>query len=444
MKRNTFLLVLLIFFSLHVFSQLPKGDRILAWQVDMTENNNYDSAYSYATCIESVHLAFSWSGMEPDSGIFDAAFINNTLEVANIYYPAVGSKVELNIPNMNTVTKDVPADLLNVDFDDPIMIDRFKVILDTIFTRMPDVELSVLNIGNESDIFMGVDVVQYNAYKTFLDSVIPYAKQLYFNNHSEDLKVGTTLTHSGLTNPATANLCKTLNNNLDVVSVTYYPLNNDFTMKPPTVVDADFLDLIVEYPDTMQPIYFAECGYSTSDICNSSDSLQAEFYKNVFASWDTYQSNIKYLTIFKTTDWSFATVEDLAIKFGITDTIFKEYLRTLGVRTWENDGTSKMAYETILCELQARDFCTTSCSITGIDDVDPIVHLKIYPNPVNDVLLIKTDEVVKSIAIYNSLGNLVVGGKKRQVNLKDMPTGIYFMTIQLENNRVVNKKIIKR
>lgn len=444
MKKNALLLLFIIGLGFQGFAQLPKGDRVLAWQVDMAENNNYDSAYSYAACIESIHFSFSWNLMEPDSGIFDATFITNTLGVSNVFLPAVGTKIELNIPTMNTVTKDVPADLVNVNFDDPVMINRFKGILDTIFTRMPDVEFSALNIGNESDIFMGADATKYAAYKVFLDSVVPYAKQLYFNLHNESLKVGTTLTHEGLTNLSTANLCKSLNNGLDVVSVTYYPLNNDFTMKPPTVVDADFLELVTEYPDTIQPIYFAECGYSTSDICNSSDSLQSEFYKNVFTAWDTYYNNIKYLTIFKTTDWSQVEVDVFAINFGIPDTIFKEYLRTLGVRTWDNNGTSKMAYETILCELQARNFCATSCSSTSLDDIELALDIQVYPNPVSNVLTIETTESIESITVYNNLGVLVKQERDEVVNFGDLPVGVYHVNILLENGNVFGEKIIKK
>jgi len=182
MKNLIILLQLSLFTIININAQPPKGDRILAWQVDVAENNRFDSAYSYAeaACIESIHFAFSWNLMEPTSGTFDQTFLNNTLGISNTYFTALGIKLELNIPTMNTVTKDVPSDLLNVDFDDPVMINRFKIILDTIFGRLPNLELTALNIGNESDIFMGTDAIQYNAYKTFLDSVVPYAKNTLF------------------------------------------------------------------------------------------------------------------------------------------------------------------------------------------------------------------------------------------------------------------------
>ena len=73
----------------------------------MAQNNNYDSAYAYAQtgCMESIHLTFAWSSIEPTSGLFDSNYISNVLDIANIYYPAYGTKVELQIPTMNTNVK---------------------------------------------------------------------------------------------------------------------------------------------------------------------------------------------------------------------------------------------------------------------------------------------------------------------------------------------------
>ncbi|MCH2235708.1 MAG: hypothetical protein MK078_15820 [Crocinitomicaceae bacterium] len=39
--------LLTLFFFYTTFGQEPKGDRVLAWQIDMAENLNYDSAFAY-------------------------------------------------------------------------------------------------------------------------------------------------------------------------------------------------------------------------------------------------------------------------------------------------------------------------------------------------------------------------------------------------------------
>jgi|TARA_B110000285_G_C15066404_1_gene585388 hypothetical protein len=443
--KNITTLLLLSLLTINTYAQLPKGDRTLAWQVDMTQNLNYDSAFAYAQtgCMESIHLTFAWSSIEPNAGNFDANYINNILDIADIYYPAYGTKVELQIPTMNTNVKVTPTDLVSTDFDDLTMINRFKVLLDTLFIHIPNVELSALNIGNESDAYMGTDVTQYNQYKMFLDSVVPYAKQLYFNLHGTDLKVGTTFTYDGLVEASTSSLCQTVNNGLDIVSTTYYPLNPDFTMESPAVVSSDFSNLVNIYSDTLKPIYFVECGYASSDSCNSSEALQAQFFQNVFSAWDTHYANIKYLTLFKTTDWSQQEVNNLGVFYGITDIIFLEYLRTLGVRTWDNDGTNKLAYETILCELSNRGWCSVNCGITGIDEQIKTDFVSVYPNPTSGLINIDTKKSVKQIKIYNSLGKLSLSTKNTVININEFSNGIYYLSVQFETGEIEREKLMK-
>lgn len=439
------LLLLLNLIIINTYAQLPKGDRILAWQVDMAQNNNYDSAYYYAKngCMESIHLFFPWSTIEVTNGDFDSTYMANTLDLLNIYHPIMGVKAELQIAPVNTVAKETPSDLLLVDFDDPIMINRFKIFLDTLFTHIPDLELSALNIGNEADIYWGTDPTKYSQYKVFLDSIVPYAKQLYFNLHGTNLKVGTTFTFNGLTSASTSALCQSVNDSLDIIALTYYPINSNFTMESPTVVNSDFASLVGIYSDTLQPIYFVECGYSSSDTCNSSELQQSQFYQNVFSAWDTYYDNIKYLTIFKTTDWSQQEVNDFALYYGISDNIFLEYLRTLGVRTWDNDGTNKSAYETILCELSDRVWCLVNCGITGINDNAEISNIQIFPNPTNGLINIDTENPIKQVYLYNSIGSLSLVPENTTFNISELPNGIYYISIEFESGKIEMKKLIK-
>jgi len=440
------ILILGFFISVSSFAQLPKGDRILAWQVDLAENNNYDSAFVYAQtgCMESVHLFYTWSGIEPTFGTFDESFINNTLDIANIYYPAYNTKVELQIAPINTNVKETPSDLLSTNFNDQTMIDRFKTLLDTVFQHIPNLELSALNIGNESDIYMGTNSSQYSAYKTFLDSVVPYAKQLYFNLHGTDLKVGTTLTFEGLTSVSTSALCQSVNNSLDIVALTYYPLNPDFTMESPSVVNVDFANLVSIYSDTLQPIYFVECGYASSDTCNSSEILQAQFYENVFTAWDTHYDNIKYITFFKTTDWSQQTVNDLGVYYGFSDPIFLEFLRTLGVRTWDNNGNNKLAYEVILCELSYRNWCAVNCNLTSVKNQQIKPTVSIYPNPTDGLINIETERKIKNISLFDNVGKLNSISANKIVNINNLTAGIYYIVIEFETGDIYRDKIIKQ
>lgn len=441
----TCILLLTLYLPLH--AQVPKGDRILAWQVDMAENMDYDSAYGYALagCMESIHLFFPWSSIEPDAGNFDAAFIAQTLDIIDIYHPAFGIKAELQIAPINTVARETPADLLATPWDSPVMINRFKAFLDTLFAHIPNLELTALNIGNESDLFLGTDAARYTAFGTFLDSIAPHAKQLYFNLHGTDLPIGTTLTLKGLTQPTTASLCQGLNANRDLIATTYYPLDNDFTMLPPSVVAGDFADLVAQYPDTSKPIYFVECGYASSDTCNSSEALQAQFYQSVFAAWDNHIANVKYLTIFKTNDWSQADIDTFQQYYGINDIRFLEYLRSLGVRTWDGNGVSKLAYSTILCELDSRGWCTTTCLPLALESPLPYRSTTIFPNPATHRLQIRSDREISQVTLYNQLGQVLVQQPfSGEISLLGLPEGVYHAIVAYTEGEDTVHRLIKK
>lgn len=446
MKKLLFLSFIL--FSIQSFSQAPKGDRILAWQIDKTENDNYDSAFGYAIngCMESIHLSSVWSSIDTNGGDFDQSFIAGFFDVMDIFFPIVGIDVELQIAPINTNVLEMPTDLVGLPFSDLTVINRFKQTLDTVFAHIPNVTLSTLNIGNEHNIYMGSDPLLYNQYKTFLDSVVPYAKQLYFNLHGTSLNVGTTFTLIEMIEPNQAPLCQYVNAGLDVISATYYP-QGDTAFFPTITHINDHLDtLINQYPDTSQKIYFTECGFASSTFIGSSEALQADFYSNMFASWDLHSDRLKYLTIFKTTDWSQDEVDTFAVYYGLIDSSFTEFLRTLGVRTYAGDGTNKLAYEAIRCELDARNWClATTCNTTSLEETKTS-QLSLYPNPSDNYISIKlTDFDMEEVLLFNANGKRlkVYNTALNAIDISELSEGVYFIQVSNSIGEKLTKKFLK-
>lgn len=386
-------LLLLLFTTLlsgvAALAQSPKGNRTLAWQIDMAENEDYQTAMNYGLngCLESLHFSLLWEDIEPDTGQFDQNWMAESLDIMNLYYPAVGIPLELVLTPTNTVVRTVPTELEVLPFDHPDMINGYKRLLDTVFARIPNVELTALNIGNESDVLFGTDASKFQAFQNFLAAVIPHAKALYQQYHGEPLLVGTTLTSDGMIHPDQRSLCQDLNSVTDLVSTTYYPLRPDFTVHPPDKVLEDFDSLVLFY-GTINPIYINEAGYPSSAVCNSSETMQAQFFSYLFEAWDQHQEAIPYVTVFKSTDWSQQMVEDLGDYYGIQAPTFLEFLRTLGVRTWPNGGENKSAYNALLCALDARDWCTEAdCMATSLEDYETTRAI-FYPNPTSGRLAI--------------------------------------------------------
>ncbi len=91
---------------------------------------------------------------------------------------------------------------------------------------------------------------------------------------------------------------------------------------------------------------------------------------------------------------------------------------------------------------------STTCTVTVTENigVTPVVatnSLKIYPNPVKEILNIETEAKQFTVEIYNVLGKLVT--KKvntKQISVVDLPAGIYMLKFKTEKG-VITKKIIK-
>lgn len=70
-----------------------------------------------------------------------------------------------------------------------------------------------------------------------------------------------------------------------------------------------------------------------------------------------------------------------------------------------------------------------------------------YPNPVQDILHIKSDKKMKAIYAYDNLGMeklKTINSQKEDVDLKSFSSGIYFFKVILENGAVETFKVIKK
>ncbi|MBL7883928.1 MAG: T9SS type A sorting domain-containing protein [Bacteroidia bacterium] len=80
---------------------------------------------------------------------------------------------------------------------------------------------------------------------------------------------------------------------------------------------------------------------------------------------------------------------------------------------------------------------------TNIGEPNALNNVTIYPNPTNSVINIQCDENVKAVFVYNTLGALVQTENQVTFTIAELPTGIYFITIQTENNSIT-KRIVKQ
>lgn len=324
----------------------PKGNRTLEIHINEAENGDYDQAAEKAKAAgaESVSLSVFWDEIETAPGVYQPD--PNYLEIANLYYPSQQLAVSLVISVLDTTKTRLPPDLEGKSLDDPEMISRFKGLLDYTATQIPDLQLTSLAIGNEIDGVLGEDQEAWQAYRMFFRETSQYARKLW-----PEVPVGTKATFDGLTGSMQEN-AQILNQESDVVMVTYYPLAGDFTVHDPEVVHEDLDQLVRIYPQ--KNIYITEIGYPTGAANDSSPEKQAAFIRETFAAWDQHADHIPVLSYSWLTDLSPGSVSHLERYYGVSTPAFGEFLRTLGLRTYPGGGKDKPGYQVLKAEAEAR------------------------------------------------------------------------------------------
>ncbi|BDI34294.1 hypothetical protein CCAX7_63450 [Capsulimonas corticalis] len=324
------------------FAQTPKGNRLLGMDVQAARDGGYDTAFQIAkkAGAQVVSVSINWDDIESEPGQYH----NASLQAANAYYPAQHVRVSLCIRPLDTNGPHMPADLRGQPMDSDVVEERFGKMMDYVFAQIPDVPLASLGVGNEVNIDFGTDAGKWARYRRFFAAV-----RRRIQAKHPDLPIGVPVTFEGVTGAARGEV-KTLNAASDWVMVTYYPLNTDFTVKAPGTASRDFDRLARLYPN--RKIALMEAGCPSGALCLSSETRQAEFVTQVFRAWDAHAAQIPLVSFSWLNDKSTADMDGFARYYGVNAPPFREYLQTLGLRTWE--GKDKAAFRVLTQEARAR------------------------------------------------------------------------------------------
>lgn len=84
--------------------------------------------------------------------------------------------------------------------------------------------------------------------------------------------------------------------------------------------------------------------------------------------------------------------------------------------------------------------------ISGISDVFSI-RTEIYPNPVSDVLYIRSEYIIETVKMYDQAGNILsekpVSDKEHQVNVSDLSPGMYLIRMETEQAIISKRFLVK-
>ncbi|MAR90501.1 MAG: hypothetical protein CML06_06430 [Pseudomonadales bacterium] len=287
-------------------------------------------------------LSYRWSELEPRVGQYDSVALGQFAD-AMAAAEQTGLTQLVGLQLINTVTREVPAELEATAWDDPAMIAAFQGLLDQLVPHMTG-RVRYLSLGNEVDGYFGAGrMTELTAYAGFFQ-----AARSYLAGPLPDTALGITITAGAWLGPDVQSWLD-LTQSSDVIITTYYPLQADFTVRPPAAPAADFPALLALVPD--KPWVLQEVGYPASPISQSSEALQAEFVRQVFSTWGQYQDRIRFLNFFLLHDFSSELVDSFMVYYGVNEPTFRAYLDSLGLRN--ADDTDKAAWPVLVEEAAA-------------------------------------------------------------------------------------------
>ena len=333
---------------------VDKGQRQLGLDIsDAAAAGQWRSDLAGEIGVDALTLQIPWSSLEPTPNAYNPAYAAG-LSGINSTYPGLRLKLTLTIAPIQgqylTLPEDLRLALVNgtIQFDDPAVITRYKNLLSFVRARMPNVELTSLQIGHDIDEYFSQAVQQqfWPGFAAFYAAVAAHARQLW----GQDLQTGVTATHRGLLAEPTRSLMLALNGAADVVGVSYLPRRDDFSVIAPEDVELDVQRLIALYYP--KKIHFVNVGYPSAAITGSSVTRQSQFLHAFFRVWDRYAALIPFASLGRLTDWSRPRALSQAAQVTrrlppSVEPVAAGYLESLGLRTYVGGGQHKPAYRTL-------------------------------------------------------------------------------------------------
>ena len=167
------------------------------------------------------------------------------------------------------------------------------------------------------------------------------------------------------------------------------------------------------------------------DNVEFSGSLTAYFY-NAEAG-DAFSVEVTDVTIPANTD----TSVNIPIKFSEKG-VYVMSMRVL--HSYSSDNVQNMTFVTNGVNKKAS--YRVGVGVSGVNSIEKKSSIKVYPNPADDIIVVKGAKENSIVTVYSTLGMMMTRteiGESSVIDVSDYPTGIYIMNVDGETIKFVKK-----
>lgn len=316
------------------------GDNSAAIQDSIALRMN--EAYTSGMRIDRIQV--DWSDLEPSPEQYDLEELNARLEANH----SAGRKTMLTLSSLDSEAYTIPEDLLGQAFNEVVLLDRFKSLLDQLVPIMSANGGWLITIANEPDTHFEAEPELWKEVRDMVREIREHVHQI-----DPEMAITVTLTEGGFA--AGVKGFKQIVKECDVACFNYYGQSIIGTLDTPAEIRADLDDLLAAFPDKDLVIQELGCsaGYETgSNMEGASEENQRLFFETVFAYMEE-QPRFRAAIVFQLIDWSPATADiyrQPLLDGGLDEDfveMFLESLRTLGLIHFD-EGTPKPAWDEFL------------------------------------------------------------------------------------------------
>ncbi len=106
------------------------------------------------------------------------------------------------------------------------------------------------------------------------------------------------------------------------------------------------------------------------------------------------------------------------------------------------NNTTYYAMQTVNSCRSTSPLAVTVSIALGLEEATPKFNFVMYPNPAQAIVTVALETELKSVEIFSLHGQKVMATTSSEINVSELPSGIYFVKVQNQDGETATQKLI--